>query len=512
MSAPFVALDIAHIRPGAANKSLTRGVRFAQPWNSGSSGHSRRCRTAARCRIGGQKQRGVLALLLLHANEVVSTDRLIDEVWGDAAAEERRCVAPELHLAPASVVGREAIETRPPGLPAERRGRRVDALPVRAGARGGATRSTRPSVRRRCARRSRSGAARRSPTSSSRRSRGTEVARLDELRLAALEERIDAELALGRHDAILGEIEALATRHPMRERLRRQQMLALYRAGRQRDALRVYQEARLELVEEFGLEPSEELRALERMIIAHDPALQPRRGDPRALARRPQAQRRRRAARDRRPRTARAARRGAAARARRGRRDRRTPRRRACGSSLAEEIVAVFGAPEAHDDDALRALRAVDERLEPRCRERFVRSAPRSSGSQGGDRARGDAEACSHSAAAGDLLLGPEALRRCPGGGRRRAARVAVPGYRVLRFDPGAESFVRHLDAPIVGRGAELERLETVLAEVASGAPLRRRVVLVGEPGIGKTRLANAFVSRSGSAAAHGRGAVPRLR
>ena len=70
---------------------------------------------------------------------------------------------------------------------------------------------------------------------------------IEELRLTALEERIDAELALGRHDAILGEIEALAARHPVRERLRRQQMLALYRAGRQRDALRVYQEARLEL-------------------------------------------------------------------------------------------------------------------------------------------------------------------------------------------------------------------------------------------------------------------------
>src|SRR5213075_1218355 len=85
--------------------------------------------------------------------------------------------------------------------------------------------------------------------------------------------RLEAELELGRHGDAVGEIEALARRHPTRERLRYLQMLALYRAGRQRDALRVYQEARLELVEEFGLEPSEELRALERMIIAHEPGL-----------------------------------------------------------------------------------------------------------------------------------------------------------------------------------------------------------------------------------------------
>src|SRR5205085_11066772 len=95
----------------------------------------------------------------------------------------------------------------------------------------------------------------------------------DELRVTALEYRLEAELALGRHDAILGEIDALVRRYPTRERLRRLQMLALYRAGRQRDALRVYQEARLELVEEFGLEPGEELRSLERSIIAQDPAL-----------------------------------------------------------------------------------------------------------------------------------------------------------------------------------------------------------------------------------------------
>ena len=80
-------------------------------------------------------------------------------------------------------------------------------------------------------------------------------------------------LELGRHAEVMGEIEALAATHPSRERLRYLQMLALYRAGRQVDALEVFQETRLALADELGLEPSEELKALERMILAHDPGL-----------------------------------------------------------------------------------------------------------------------------------------------------------------------------------------------------------------------------------------------
>ena len=82
-------------------------------------------------------------------------------------------------------------------------------------------------------------------------------------------------------------------------------------------------------------------------------------------------------------------------------------------------------------------------------------------------------------------------------------------GYRVLRFDPGAESFIRHLDVPIIGRTAELDALEAVLAEVVrSNAP--RRAVVLGEPGIGKTRLANAFVSQVGARARACRDAAGR--
>src|SRR5581483_1224546 len=100
-----------------------------------------------------------------------------------------------------------------------------------------------------------------------------EIERLEELRLAAVEERIDAELALGRQLALVGEVEALSAEHPYRERFRAQLMLALYRAGRQAEGLEVYRRTRALLSEELGLEPSVELQELERAILVQDPAL-----------------------------------------------------------------------------------------------------------------------------------------------------------------------------------------------------------------------------------------------
>jgi len=100
-----------------------------------------------------------------------------------------------------------------------------------------------------------------------------EAERLEDVRLGALEARVDAELALGRHGAVIGELRALANAHPARETLRYQLMLALYRDGRQADALAVYAQARRYLVDELGIEPSARLRDLERAILQHDPAL-----------------------------------------------------------------------------------------------------------------------------------------------------------------------------------------------------------------------------------------------
>src|SRR5262249_25748458 len=100
-----------------------------------------------------------------------------------------------------------------------------------------------------------------------------EIARLDELRLTTLERRIDADLEAGRNGELVGEIEALIAAHPLREHLRSQLILALYRAGRQAEALEVYRETRRVLTEELGLEPSPELRELETAILRHDPAI-----------------------------------------------------------------------------------------------------------------------------------------------------------------------------------------------------------------------------------------------
>src|SRR5439155_27012625 len=100
-----------------------------------------------------------------------------------------------------------------------------------------------------------------------------EIARLEELRVAALEERIEAELALGLHADVVGELEGLVREHPFRERLRGQLMLALYRSGRQAEALEAFQEGRRILVEELGIDPSPALRELERAILTQDPAL-----------------------------------------------------------------------------------------------------------------------------------------------------------------------------------------------------------------------------------------------
>jgi YVTN family beta-propeller protein len=100
-----------------------------------------------------------------------------------------------------------------------------------------------------------------------------EVARLEEARLTALETRIEADLALGREDALVPELQALVREHPLREGLRWQLMLALYRTGRQAEALDTYRQGRQHLVEELGIEPNRQLRELERAILAHDPSI-----------------------------------------------------------------------------------------------------------------------------------------------------------------------------------------------------------------------------------------------
>jgi predicted ATPase/DNA-binding SARP family transcriptional activator len=219
-------------------------------------------------RLGGPRPRALLALLLLHPNEAVSTDRLIDGIWGESPpASAPNALQVHVH-ALRNALGADRIVTRPPGYlvrlePGELDSHRFeryihDRRPAEALAlwRGPALADLayEPFAR-------------------------AEAARLEDARLGALEARIEDDLEAGRHTALTAELEALVAAHPHRERLRAQQMLALYRAGRQADALAAYRDARAAL-DELGLEPSAELRSLEQQILRQDPSIDAPRAAP----------------------------------------------------------------------------------------------------------------------------------------------------------------------------------------------------------------------------------------
>jgi YVTN family beta-propeller protein len=236
--------------------------------------------------LGGSRQRAVLAILLLHRGEVLSVDRLVDELWGeqppDTATKTVQVYVSRLR----KELGQDVVLTRgggylldiePDQLDAERF-QRLTAEGRDALERGEA-RSASELLRQALDlwRGPPLGDLAYEPFARS------HIARLEELRLVALEHRIEADLALGKHAALIPEFETLVREHPTRERLRAQLMLALYRSGRQTDALASYRDARRALVDELGLEPTRELQELERAILAQEPALDsPARGGVRA--------------------------------------------------------------------------------------------------------------------------------------------------------------------------------------------------------------------------------------
>jgi DNA-binding SARP family transcriptional activator/class 3 adenylate cyclase len=231
--------------------------------------------------LGGSKQRALLALLLLHPNETLTTDRLIDELWGEqasaTAAKTVQVYVSRLRKTlrdgardGGEVVTRERgyeLRLDPDHLDAHRFERLVDqgrselaaGRPKRAASTLGealalwrgaplAELAYEPFAQR-------------------------EVARLDDLRIAAMERQIEAKLALGEHAEVISQLESLIAEYPYREGLRAQLMLALYRCDRQAEALQAYQEARRRLVEDLGIEPGDRLRELERAVLAQDPTL-----------------------------------------------------------------------------------------------------------------------------------------------------------------------------------------------------------------------------------------------
>jgi branched-chain amino acid transport system substrate-binding protein len=228
-------------------------------------------------RLGGIKQRSLLALLLLDAGKVVSSDRLIDELWGDDPPEDAS-TALQQHVSRLRKLlePHDVLETRSPGYVLTIDPEQVDLTRFQRLSDDG----------RRQLEEGRADGGSRTLRSALELWRGEPLAdlaaepfardalpRLEEARLEALEARVDADLAAGRQAELVGELRSLIGANPFRERLRVQLMLALYRAGRQSEALDAYADARRTLVGELGLEPGPELQRLQQGILAHDPAL-----------------------------------------------------------------------------------------------------------------------------------------------------------------------------------------------------------------------------------------------
>jgi DNA-binding SARP family transcriptional activator len=229
-------------------------------------------------------RKALVAALLLRANEPVTIETLIDDLWGPAAPP----TAPRMIRNAVSALRRQlpqgTLVTRTGGYELVVQSERVDAERFEQLAAAG-----------------RDALAAGDPAEAVGRLREAlelwhgrpladfaysqfahaAIARLEELRVSAFEDRIEAELQLGRDADLVGDLEALVREQPLRERPRAQLMLALYRSGRQAEALAAYQQARKLLADELGLEPSPALRSLEQSILRHDPALQPERAPPR---------------------------------------------------------------------------------------------------------------------------------------------------------------------------------------------------------------------------------------
>jgi DNA-binding SARP family transcriptional activator len=245
--------------------------------------------------LGGARQRAVLALLLLHGNETITRDVIVDELWREdppptAFKVVQNCVSnirKELPGGPdrlRTIGGSYTLVVEPGELDCDRFERLLaqGRAALAAGENVDAAERLREALE----------VWRGAPLSdfAYERFAQDEITRLEELHVAAVEDRIEADLALGKHTELVPELEALVGRHPLRERLRSQLMLALYRAGRQAEALEAYRDARQTLLAELGIEPGRLLHELERAILSHDPALDvmpPRHTRPGGVARRP---------------------------------------------------------------------------------------------------------------------------------------------------------------------------------------------------------------------------------
>jgi DNA-binding SARP family transcriptional activator len=517
-----------------------------------------------RVALGGTKQRALLGLLLVNAGETLSTDRLIDELWGDrppaTAAKTVQVHISRLRKALAAGAGSASegvVVTREHGYQLEIDPERLDShqferLLVEGRSELAANRPERA-------------AAVLETALSLWRGRPLadlayeafaqgEIARLEDLRVAALEQLIEAKLALGRHVEVIGELESLIGDYPYRERLRAQLMLALYRSDRQADALQAYQDARRSLTDELGIEPGERLRELERAVLAQDPelavpALEAVESRQELDAETPPADHGAEMA----PLET-----GATPSARRlvsivfadlagstGLGERLDPESMhglldrytevcstvierhggAVEGFIGDAVVGVFGLTELHEDDALRAVRVALELREAGAalsaeleRERGVEIAMKfgvesgevflGAGTRRSHFAAGDAfnvaSRLEGIAAEGEILLGENIYalvrdavrveRLEPLALRGRTAKVQA--WRLLDLLDD-QIWLRQSGSPFVGRERELEELRAAFARVRGGQGCHA-VTVVGPAGIGKSRLARELVAEVG--------------
>jgi DNA-binding SARP family transcriptional activator len=470
--------------------------------------------------IGGLRQRAVLASLALHANEVVPSEQLLVDLWGEdsppsaanalqaAISRVRRALPPGrlITKAPGYLLrifpeeldvsqfeqlvseGREALTT---GDPAQAVRTLSQALSLWQG----------PAL----------ADFRYEPFAQA------DIARLEELHLTCLEERIEADLALGSASVLIAELRELVSEHPVRERLRGQLMLALYRDGRQTEALEVYREFRNVLQEELGLDTTPLLRKLEASILRHDPLLSPATTTKVApLARRPvtvlcvvlHVASSSGTALDPEAHEAvneRAVSHLTAILERHGGR---------LAISAGERLAGVFGAASVHEDDALRAARASLEARGALAAEadlllrryganlecRFgVATAEALVGGPGPLRFAGDAEAqavtLAEAAKAGQILISRQTQELAAAAIETESA---GPDRFILRSAHAAmRSLAVRLDAPLVGRDEEVRQLEAACAQAIRDR-VTMLVTVIGEAGLGKTRLVQELAGRLG--------------
>ena len=503
--------------------------------------------------LGGRRQRALLAVLLLHANETLGSERLVHELWGESPpATAVKTVQVQISRV-RKALGRDLLVTREGGYrleldPDSLDSQRFEKLLAegRSELAGGHPEAAAAAL-----------------TEALALWRGRpledlayeafaqrEVARLEDLQLAAREQLVEARLALGGHAEVVGELETLIADNPYREGLRGQLMLALYRSERQAEALQAYQEARRALVEELGIEPSERLRELERAVLAQDPSLQlveapaavePPPAEPPPPEPRPE------------PAPGETARRlvtilFADLAGSTGLAERLDPESMhdvldrfgdVCGDAIerhggsvekfiGDAVVGTFGLGEIHEDDALRAVRAALEMREAArelserlARERgveiglkvavetgevFLGAGARRTAFAAGD-AYNVASRLQGQAGEGEILLGEQVQRLVAGAVRvERLERLALRGrsapvqaWRLLELT-AEQAFPAGPASPFVGREGELDSLRAACARAESERTLRALTV-VGPAGIGKSRLVGELLGGVGPSA-----------